>query len=89
MYARQGEKSLRDQLLEKWQERSELEDASESEERRRQELLLSGGGMYTVPDLRARGALLELLAASIDLMHHDLELLIRELLARVIVADTD
>ena len=74
---RQEGKSLRDRLVERWQP---PQDGEEEEHRKELELLLSSGGSYTVTNLRRRAALLEELAASIDLMHDDLQLLIREVL---------
>ena len=73
---RQEGKSLRDRLVERWQP----QNGEEEEHQKELELLLSTGGSYTVTNLRRRAALLEELAASIDLMHDDLQLLIREIL---------
>ncbi|TLY39208.1 MAG: hypothetical protein E6K58_13715 [Nitrospirae bacterium] len=39
-------------------------------------------GTYTIEDLRARAAMLEMLAAAIDLMHDELEVLVREIFGR-------
>ena len=72
--------SLREHLLEQWREREKLEQTTGTEEQQRRNLLLGQGGAYSIPDLRARAAILELLASSVDLMHDDLGLLIRELL---------
>lgn len=73
---RQEGKSLRDRLVERWQP----QDGEDKERQEELVLLLSTGGPYTVTNLRRRAALLEELAASIDLMHDDLQLLIREVL---------
>lgn len=74
--SRQEGKSLRGCLVERWQ----AQDALEEERQKEMTLVLSTGGSYTVTNLRRRAALLEELAASIDLMHDDLKLLIREVL---------
>lgn len=75
-------KSLREQLVANWKELSRIEGQDEEDQRRRFSLLFGTGGTYTIEDLRARGAMLEMLAAAIDLMHDELEVLVREMLVR-------
>jgi len=75
-------KSLREQLVTSWTELSRIEGQDEEEQRRRFSLLFGAGGTYTIEDLRARAAMLEMLAAAIDLLHDELEVLVREMLVR-------
>jgi hypothetical protein len=75
-------KSLREQLVSNWMELSRIKGQNEAERQRRFDLLFGTGGTYTVADLRARGAKLEMLAAAIDLMHDELEVMVREMLVR-------
>jgi hypothetical protein len=75
-------KSLREQLVASWAELSRIEGQDEEQQRRRFSLLFGTGGTYTIEDLRARAAMLEMLAAAIDLMHDELEVLVREMLVR-------
>ncbi len=51
-------------------------------ERTRVALLFGAGGAYTVEELEARDAMLDLLEASIALMSRDLRMLLEELLGR-------
>ena len=74
--------SLREQLVSGWMDLSRIKGQNEKERQERFNLLFGTGGNYTVADLRARGAMLEMLAAAIDLMHDELEVLVRELLVR-------
>ncbi len=75
-------KSLREQLVAGWKELSRIEGQSEEQQQQRISLLFGTGGTYTIEDLRSRGAMLEMLAAAIDLMHDELEVLVREMLVR-------
>jgi hypothetical protein len=77
-----GGQSLREQLVASWRELSRIKGQDEEDQRRRFSLLFGTGGTYTIQDLRARGAMLEMLAAAIDLMHDELEVLVREMLVR-------
>ncbi len=74
--------SLREELVASWKDLSLAKGQDEEQRRRRFSLLFSAGGIYTIEDLRARGAMLEMLAAAIDLMDEELELLVREMLVR-------
>jgi hypothetical protein len=51
-------------------------------EERRIQLFFGDGGTYSVDELRARAAMLDLLKTDISLMHPGLTRLIRELLVR-------
>jgi len=75
-------KSLREQLVASWKQLSRIEGQSDEQQRQRFSLLFGTGGTYTIEDLRARGAMLEMLAAAIDLMHEELEVLVREMVVR-------
>jgi hypothetical protein len=75
-------KSLREQLVASWADLSRIKGQSEAQQRQRFGLLFGKGGTYTIEDLRARAAMLEMLAAAIDLMHDELEVLVREMLVR-------
>lgn len=75
-------KILREQLVANWKELSRIKGQNEEQQRQRFSLLFGTGGTYTIEDLRARAAMLEMLAAAIDLMHEELEVLVREMLVR-------
>ena len=66
---------------EQWQaERNcAVHDWENLEEAKRIALFFGPGGLYTAPDLRARSALIEILAATIRLIHVELELFFREI----------
>ena len=74
--------SLREQLVTSWKDLSRLKGQTGEEQQQRFGLLFGAGGVYTIGDLRSRGAMLEMLAAAIDLMHEELEVLVREMLVR-------
>ena len=74
--------SLREQLVASWKDLSRIKGQTGEEQRQRFGLLFGVGGIYTIGDLRSRGAMLEMLAAAIDLMHEELEVLVREMLVR-------
>lgn len=74
--------SLREQLVASWKDLSRIKGQTGEEQRQRFSLLFGAGGIYTIGDLRSRGAMLEMLAAAIDLMHDELEVLVREMLVR-------
>jgi hypothetical protein len=74
--------SLREQLVASWEHLNRIKGQTAKEQRQRFSLLFGAGGLYTIGDLRARGAMLEMLAAAIDLMHDELEVLVREMLIR-------
>ena len=74
--------SLREQLVASWKDLSRIKGQTDEEQRQRFSLLFGTGGIYTIGDLRSRGAMLEMLAAAIDLIHDELEVLVREMVVR-------
>ena len=68
--------------LASWKDLSRIKGQMQEEQQQRFSLLFGIGGIYTIGDLRSRGAMLEMLAAAIDLMHEELEVLVREMLVR-------
>jgi hypothetical protein len=74
--------SLRDVLVETWNEQGRLGEPGSQEEQRRKALLFGDGGLYDSEDLHVREAMLQQLESSIQLMHQDLETLLREVLLR-------
>lgn len=74
--------SLRDVLIETWNDEGRLGEAGSSREQRRKELLFGTGGLYDSEDLHVREAMLQQLESSVQLMHQDLETLLREVLIR-------
>jgi len=74
--------SLHDVLIDTWNEEGRLGEPGSEEEKRRKALLLGTGGLYDSDDLHAREAMLQQLESSIQLMHQDLETLLREVLIR-------
>jgi hypothetical protein len=79
--------SLRDVLVETWNEAGRLGEPGSREEKRRKELLLGQGGLYDSEDLHVREAMLHQLESSIQLMHQDLETLLREVLLQQVVEE--
>lgn len=74
--------SLREQLVASWKDLNRIKGQTAKEQRNRFSLLFGVGGIYTIGDLRSRAAMLEMFAAAIDLMHDELEVLVREMLVR-------
>lgn len=74
--------SLRDVMLEAWREEGRLGAPGSAQEQSREKLFFGEGGIYTSEDLHAREAMLQQLESSIQLMHQDLETLMREVLIR-------
>jgi hypothetical protein len=79
--------SLRDVLVETWNEAGRLGEPGSREEKRRRELLFGHGGLYDSEDLHVREAMLHQLESSIQLMHQDLETLMREVLLQQAVEE--
>jgi hypothetical protein len=73
-------RSLRETLITRWRRDGRLAEAGSPAEGRRIELFFGEGGSYTIEDLRARAAMLDLLEADINLMSQDLEGLLQEVL---------
>ncbi len=75
-------RSLRESLIARWRDYGRLGEPGSKDERRRIALFFGNGGTYTMDELRAREAMLGLLEADINLMSHDLEELLKEVLAQ-------
>jgi hypothetical protein len=74
--------SLRDVLIQTWNEAGRLGPPGSHQEQQRKSLLFGEGGLYDSEDLHVREAMLHQLESSIQLMHQDLETLLREVLLR-------
>jgi hypothetical protein len=74
--------SLRDVLIQTWNEAGRLGPPGSHQEQQRKALLFGEGGLYDSEDLHVREAMLHQLESSIQLMHQDLETLFREVLLR-------
>lgn len=70
---------LRQRLIEQWKAGDRLGPSGSDEEQQRAALIFGQGGEYTVEDLQARDAMLDLLEATVKLLYQDLALLLREL----------
>jgi hypothetical protein len=79
--------SLRDMMLQAWREVGRLGEPGSRQEAARKQLLFGGGGLYDADDLHVREAMLQQLESSIQLMHQDLETLLREVLIRQALED--
>ena len=79
--------SLRDVMLQTWQEEGKLGEAGSIREKKREELLFGSGGVYDSEQLHVREAMLQQLESSIQLMHQELETLLREVLMRQAVEE--
>ena len=77
-----GSKTLRDEVLNAWQQGGRLGENGSKEETQRKELFFGAGGRYGASELRARASMLESLEASIRLMHEELGVLLREIADR-------
>ncbi|HTL60895.1 MAG TPA: hypothetical protein VL261_04540 [Nitrospira sp.] len=76
------EPTLRESLIVRWREEGRLGPPGSDTERHRIDLFFGNGGRYTIDELRARAAMLDLLETEISLMHQGMNRLIRELLKR-------
>jgi hypothetical protein len=76
-----GGESPRDSLREQWNVPERLGTPGSSEEERRIRLFFGEGGVYTIDDLRAREAMLDLVEARVALFNKDIAALLRELVA--------
>lgn len=77
-----SQQTLRELLIVRWREEGRLGKAESEMEQHRIQLFFGDGGTYSVDELRARAAMLDLLRTDISLMHQGLSQLIRELLVR-------
>ena len=82
-------RSLRDVLVATWQEEGRLGEPGSRREQERKSLLFGSGGIYDVDDLHIREAMLQQLESIIQLMHQDLETLVRELLMHQAMEEGD
>lgn len=72
--------TYRAELIDSWRQEGRLGEPGSASEQKRIPLLFGNGGVYELQDLRARSAMLKLLSSTIEMMHQDLEVLIREVL---------
>jgi hypothetical protein len=72
--------TYRAELIESWRQEGRLGESGSAIEQKRVPLLFGDGGVYELQDLRARSAMLRLLGSTVEMMHQDLETLIREVL---------
>ena len=74
--------TLREILIMRWRQDGRLGPPGSEIEQHRIDLFFGKGGRYTIDELRARAAMLDLLETDISLMHQGMNRLIRELLKR-------
>ncbi|HJU04028.1 MAG TPA: hypothetical protein VJ692_02675 [Nitrospiraceae bacterium] len=72
--------TYRAELIESWRQEGRLGEPGSAIEHKRIPLLFGDGGIYELQDLRARSTMLRLLASTVEMMHQDLETLIRQVL---------
>jgi hypothetical protein len=82
-FPRRDQGTPRENLVDKWKKKVGISEKGSQEEEERASLLFSKGGTYELSDLRARATMLDLLASTIELMHQDIEELIRGIWDRV------
>ena len=82
-----GGHSLRDVMLQTWQEEGKLGESGSLREKERKELLFGAGGIYDNEQLHVRETMLRQLESSIQLMHQELETLLREVILRQAVEE--
>lgn len=75
-------RTVRTKLIDEWRADGRLGEPGSQAERDRIALLLGARGRFAVEDLLVRDAMLDLLQSDVALIHQDLELLLRELMAR-------
>jgi hypothetical protein len=81
--------SLRDVLMQTWNAEGRLGEPGSKREKQRKELLFGAGGLYGTDDLHVREAMLHQLESNIQLMHQDLETLLREVLLRQALEESE
>ncbi len=74
--------TLRGQMIKAWREEGRLGEPGSSQEEKRIALLFGEGGLYGTDELYVREAMLQMLESNVQLMHQDLETLLREVLIR-------
>lgn len=82
-------RSLREVMVTTWKEEGRLGKPGSRREEERRALLFGPGGIYDADDLHIREAMLQQLESSVQLMHQDLETLLRELLIRQAMEDDE
>lgn len=75
------------EIIQGWRQEGRLGEPGSAIEEKRLALLFGEGGVYELQDLHARASMLGLLSSTVDMMHQDLELLIREVLIQEAVSD--
>jgi hypothetical protein len=81
--------SLREVLMQTWNAEGRLGAPGSRQEEQRKALLFGEGGLYDSEDLHVREAMLQQLESNIQLMHQDLETLLREVLIRQALEERD
>jgi len=79
--------TYRAELIESWRQEGRLGEPGSAMEHKRMQLLFGNGGIYELQDLRARSAMLGLLSSTVQKMHQDLEMLIRQVLIQEALAE--
>jgi hypothetical protein len=77
-------RSLRETLIARWRHDGRLGENS-VEEQHRIELFFGVGGLYTASELRDRAAMLDMVESDVNLMSHDLEHFLDELLSHSVL----
>jgi hypothetical protein len=75
-------RSLRETLIARWYKDGRLGEPDSETERHRKALFFGGGGAYTADELRDRAVMLDMVESDVNLMSHDLEHLLQELLSQ-------
>ncbi|CUS39636.1 hypothetical protein [Candidatus Nitrospira nitrificans] len=78
--------TYRAELIKAWRQEGRLGEPDSDIEQKRLALFFREGGVYELQDLRARAAMLKILASTVELMHQDLEMLIRQVLIQQALA---
>lgn len=80
MREEEGQRTYRDEIIAGWRQEGRLGDYGSDEETTRARLFFSEGGVYTTKDLQRRTHMLDSLRATVSLLNHDIEQLVRELM---------
>lgn len=79
VYKKEDGTSLREEIKEQWRQGRRIKGRGD-DIKDRYDVLFGEGGTYNIDQLRARSAMLELLASNIELMQDELDRLIRDVL---------
>lgn len=82
-----GGGTYRDELIKSWRQEGRLGEPGSDIEQQRIALIFSDSGVYELQDLRATAAMLRQLASTVEMMHQDLEALIRQVLIQEALAE--